>query len=382
MTGRCSTRLSFGNGGIPLAWGSLSIFTANSPYEMKKVLLWLAWIAIFCSAHLRAQEGGVRPMHDTIGFASAAYKMDSVWKRIAIPCTMTESDGRAARVVVCPHDDYAYAGHVYPSGLSSIKAPIVILFGVAHRLPLRNRLIFDNFVSWHSAYGPVKVSPVRRDIMAALPEDLFVVSDSIHAREHSLAALVPFLQRYNPLVEIVPILVSAMPFDSMEMVAGRLAVAIGRVMAQKDLTWGREYAFAISNDAVHYGDADWGGKNYAPFGSDTAGYLQAIRYEHKLITGYLVPHTSREKLKGFHSQLVDQNLQYKWTWCGRNSLPFGLLTALALQKSLKTPVLHGTLKDYSTSISRLPLPVEDLGMGRTAPASLRHWVGYASIVYE
>ncbi|NTW53396.1 MAG: AmmeMemoRadiSam system protein B, partial [Chlorobaculum sp.] len=37
---------------------------------------------------------------------------------------------------------------------------------------------------------------------------------------------------------------------------------------------------------------------------------------------------------------------------------------------------------YATSISQPHLKVDDLGMGQTAIATLRHWVGYPAIGFR
>jgi MEMO1 family protein len=37
---------------------------------------------------------------------------------------------------------------------------------------------------------------------------------------------------------------------------------------------------------------------------------------------------------------------------------------------------------YETSISHKELPVNDLRMGKTAIATLKHWVGYAAVGYR
>jgi hypothetical protein len=78
----------------------------------------------------------------------------------------------------------------------------------------------------------------------------------------------------------------------------------------------------------------------------------------------------------------DNYKEYKWTWCGRYSVPFGLLTAIELQKQTNSALLKGKFIGYSTSIDHKPLPVEDLHMGRTAIATMRHWVGYVSVGYK
>ena len=72
--------------------------------------------------------------------------------------------------------------------------------------------------------------------------------------------------------------------------------------------------------------------------------------------------------------------EYKWTWCGRYSVPFALLTAWHLQQRRSEPPLNGTILGYATSLDDQRIDVADLdGMGVTAPASLRHWVGYAAV---
>ena len=90
-----------------------------------------------------------------------------------------------------------------------------------------------------------------------------------------------------------------------------------------------------------------------------------------------------EKVRELSNYLVDEKnyKEYKWTWCGRYSVPFGLATSYHLQNLLGIN-LQGILLDYSTSIDQKPLPVEDLKMGHTAPANLHHWVGYAALGYQ
>jgi hypothetical protein len=74
--------------------------------------------------------------------------------------------------------------------------------------------------------------------------------------------------------------------------------------------------------------------------------------------------------------------EYKWTWCGRYSVPFGMLAAWSLQQELGAPPLAGRILGYGTSIDTPRIAVDDLdGMGVTAPANLRHWVGYAAVGY-
>ena len=76
------------------------------------------------------------------------------------------------RMAIAPHDDYAYAGFMYPLVLRNVKARTVIIFGVAHKarqLGLEDQLVFDSFTHWSGPYGDIAVSPLREQIMARLP---------------------------------------------------------------------------------------------------------------------------------------------------------------------------------------------------------------------
>jgi AmmeMemoRadiSam system protein B len=208
------------------------------------------------------------------------------------------------------------------------------------------------------------------------------VDDEMQSLEHSVEAKLPFLQHARRDLRHVSILVPAMPQERMREIAPLLARAIAA--ATRGLRWGPDFAIVISTDAVHYGDEDWGGRDFARYGADDAGYRQAVAHDRAIMdecfAGELVPDKAR--LFSSHTVREDDWREYKWTWCGRYSVPFGMLVAHALQRELRDPPLVGKVLGYATSIDTPRLRVDDLGgMGVTAPANLRHWVGYASVGY-
>ena len=182
----------------------------------------------------------------------------------------------------------------------------------------------------------LRISPLRQQIINNLPATDYIIHDSLQAAEHSVEAFVPFLQYYNRDVEIVSILVPHMPFSTMTGISLDLSKAIQKVLKDNKLQWGRDVALIVSTDAVHYGDEDWGGKNYAPYGCDSAGYKAAVAHEHEIMNECLVvpDTTSARKLSDYTVQNNDWH-EYKWTWCGRYSVPFGLLTAYNLQTTIR-----------------------------------------------
>jgi hypothetical protein len=72
---------------------------------------------------------------------------------------------------------------------------------------------------------------------------------------------------------------------------------------------------------------------------------------------------------------------YRITWCGLWSIPFGLTVAARLQQELGAAPLAGTLLRYGDSVSDGRLEVPGTRLGVTAPNTLGHWVGYATVVY-
>jgi AmmeMemoRadiSam system protein B len=352
--------------------------------------------AATCPAQTGGGPGEIRKPFDTVGFASTRPQMDSVVKQSeAHEASAMEANkkkygfSREAPLVaaLCPHDDYVYAGPVYVHVIPQIQAPTVILFGVSHHAKdfnLEDKLVFDAFRSWSGPYGPVPVSFLREAVIQKLDPADFIVSDEIQAGEHSVEAIVPFLQYYNREVQIVSILVPYMRWERLNILADKLADALYRVLGEKGLRLGRDVAFVCSVDCVHYGDQAWPGGGYAPFGTSVEGYEKAVAREHRLLRDYLVGKLSAGRLRGLYESLVDpaNPRKYRVTWCGRFSVPFGLDCVERLSKKTGSSPLKGVLLRYGTSVGLGELEHKDLGIGVTAPSNLHHWVGYAAVGYR
>ena len=338
---------------------------------------------------------GLRGLVDTVGYAVTAVQMDSVVARCreaaAQRSAALESErGWAAdtpfAAAVCPHDDYCYAGRLYALLLPHLRAKTVIVFGVFHRasaFACRDKLVLGSFQAWRGPYGPVSVSPLRDALVSRLPPKDVVVDDDMETVEHSVEGIVPWLQAYDRDVEIVPVLVPYMGWDTLDRLAGETAEALAGVMKERGWSLGEDVAIIASSDAVHYGDAGWGGSGFAPFGTDIDGYIRAVDRDRRLAGSALTGPLDRDKLRDFLYACVDRDdvARYKITWCGRFSIPFGLDVASRVSEALGRGPLTGTLLDYGTSVSESSLDAVP-GLGSTAPNNLHHWVGYASIGYR
>ncbi len=327
----------------------------------------------------------VRPVVDTVGFAQYGWQMDSIINRLNARIKIDRTN--EFKAIIAPHDDYKYAGEVTYQAISGIHAKTLILFGVAHKAKnfhLQDRIVFGSFTHWNAPYGKVKISGLQKDILKKLPAELWIVHDSMQRVEHSLEALIPFLQHQNREMEIVPIIVPYMNFEKMVEISESLSSVLSEIMHEKHLTFGPDLAIVISNDALHYGDVDWGGKNMAPFGTDSLGNEKARKLDLEIIDNCLKGDLNAQKVNRFVNYTVQEKdyREYKWTWCGRYSVPLGLLTANRLNERIFSKPLNGQFLSYANSIDHPLYPVEDLRMGITAPANPRHWVSYVGMGYK
>ncbi len=360
---------------------------------LKRILVigFIFYLFTFCTNKMQPSQS-VRSMADSIGFAVNGRQADSIMQRInrnqaALLKPAVEAVPEVpVKAAISAHDDYTYVGYLYPAVISQIKAKTVIIFGVAHKArkyALENKIIFDSYSVWHGPYKNVEISSLREDIIANLDTSLYLVHDEMQKVEHSVEAIIPFLQYYNRDVQIVSILVPYMPYKRMHEIAGELSQAVYKAAQERQWRWGTDYALLISNDAIHYGDKDWGGKNLAPLGTGQEGYERVAAFEKQIIDECLTGSLKKEMIKKFTEYTVKKEdyREYKWTWCGRYSVPLGLLTSYFLQEAYHQPSLTGHFIGYASSIDHAHIKVDDIGMGITAPANLNHWVGYVGMVY-
>ena len=342
----------------------------------------LVAVSVFLAASASTQQ--MRPIRDNVGFCWDATQM----KRMISYLEAHESDGGPSDPLVAgisPHDDYLYAGRVYIPLYRRLKAKDVVIFGVTHggvRKEIgdpRKVLILDDFTTWRGVRGPVAISPLREYLKHHLDRKDFIVSNRAHELEHSIEALVPFLQYYNPDVQVTPIMVTGMPFDTMQIVAEHLASALEAYIRENRLTPGRDIAFLISSDANHYGK-DF---NNAPFGEDEDSHRLGTSHDTSIANACLTGELTEEKIHALTGKLWGRTYidSTDVVWCGRFSVPFGLLATEKTLRKITGKGMRGSILRYSDTYTEGVLPLTQTGMGVTAVFSLKHWVGFLSAGY-
>lgn len=323
-----------------------------------------------------ATAQNVRPIRDDVGFCWDGEQM----KRLVAHLEKTEKASTPLSGIVAaiaPHDDYLYSARVGYPLFRDLHASEVVIFGVTHAAVRKEIgdpsgvLLIDDYRNWTGPYGIVRVSPLRDFIKERLDSSIVRIDSRAHALEHSIEALIPFVEHFNPGVKITPIMVTAMSFEQLDSVSARLAEVLGEYVTKNRLVAARDIAFIISNDANHYGpDFD-----NSPLGLDARAHQVSTENDRRIITSTLTGPVTPEKIRRF------TELMNSVRWCGKYSVPFGLLTVQRVVQRLTGRSLDGTLIRYSDTYSEGVLPLTKTGMGITAPFSLKHWVGFFSASY-
>jgi len=324
--------------------------------------------------HQRGQQDGK-------GYAATAAAMAEVWEKAAAgpaPERLGPSPDGPVLGVLCPHDDYVYAARVYRQVLPLVsRAKTVVLVGVFHkarRFGAKEVLVFEDYATWRTPDGPLAVSPLREALRASLPEGGGVVADAMHDSEHSLEAIAFCLKHQNPDVQIVPILVSPMSPERMR----TLSAALARPLAAA--AEGGGVAVVISSDAVHYGpDFD-----YTPFGEGgVTAYTRAVTWDETFLkeTVCAAPTPDAGAIWSALNREGDPP-PGRVTWCGRFSIPFGILLLQALSREAGWKAPEAFPLAYSTSVGWPTLPLSPGGPTATAPSTLYHFVGYPAVAFQ
>ncbi len=132
---------------------------------------------------------------------------------------------RRAFGVMSPHAGYVYSGGVAGKTLAAVKVPAeVVIIGPNHHGVGHQAAVYARG-SWQTPLGEVPVAESLADaILAACP---MTAADPVaHRFEHSLEVQVPFLQRLDAALAIVPICIGRVPFEQLLALGDGLAAAL------------------------------------------------------------------------------------------------------------------------------------------------------------
>ena len=154
-----------------------------------------------------------------------------------------------AVAIIVPHAGYIYSGQICADAFAQVKDKqydLIVILGTNHTTPGFEK------ISLHPGTGfrtPLGIAPIDREIVSQLvaadPGDC-VLDKSLHAREHSVEVIVPFVQVVFPEAKIVPVVVGAPDVG----LCTRFGQALAKVLKNK------RALIIASSDLSHYPAAD------------------------------------------------------------------------------------------------------------------------------
>ncbi len=331
-------------------------------------------------------HGDVRGQRDTVGYATTAQAMKKVWELSAggpAPPGFGNSVAPGVLGVIGPHDDYIYTARVYREIFPLVTAKTVIMVGVFHRyrkFGAHDQLVFDSYRAWSSPEGEIPISPLREEIVTALPAGMAVKDDAAHDSEHSIEGIAYFMKHARPDLEMVPVIIPVASFDRLSEMASKLAEALAASMKQRGWQLGRDVAIVISADGTHYGD-DF---KFSPYGAGgREAFDKSVEDDRRLMRETLGGLVSAEKARAFYATVVDPANpdQYRRTWCGRFSVTLGTMLVAETARCLGLSTPRTVPVALGVSVDTPELAVRDVGVGPTAPANLYHFVMHPALAF-
>jgi AmmeMemoRadiSam system protein B len=350
---------------------------------MRTKFVSVAALLILFSSFFMLHSQSLRPIRDDVGFCWSADEMNSFMNFLAIDAKTEITVNKKLIGGISVHDDYLYAGKIFFPFFNQIRTKEAVIFGVTHGTVRKemndpqNVVILDEHEKWIGPYGHVEISRLREIIKTKLDIDYLMISNKAHQIEHSIEALIPFLQYYNRNIKITPIMITQMPFDRMEKLSKQLTAIIIDYAKENKLEIGKDIFFLISNDANHYGE-DF---NNSPYGLDAQAHKTATDNDRRIINENLLEEIKEEQIINLTKELwPDPNKQNALPiWCGRYPVVFGLMTIKNIISELTGKSIEGKLFKYSDAFTEKVLPIKNTSMGLTAPFSYRHWCGWFSL---
>lgn len=147
-----------------------------------------------------------------------------------------------ALALISPHAGYIYSGPVAAETIARVTVPdTVVILGPNHHG--RGASLALGMEDWQMPMGDV---PVNSELASLILKHSQVIrnDESAQEYEHSLEVQVPFLQYFNRSLQIVPIVVSHIPYAICQEAGRDLAAAI------KD--FGKPVLLVASTDMTHY----------------------------------------------------------------------------------------------------------------------------------
>ena len=166
---------------------------------------------------------------------------------------------KGAVAIIVPHAGYIYSGQICADAFGQVKGErydVVVILGTNHTSPGFEKISLYPGTGFRT---PLGIAPIEREVVSQLvaadPDDC-VLDKSLHAREHSVEVIVPFVQVVFPEAKIVPVVVGSPDVGMCTRFGQTLAKVLKNkralIIASSDLSHypAAEDAFAVDSETL------------------------------------------------------------------------------------------------------------------------------------
>ncbi len=152
---------------------------------------------------------------------------------------------RRTLAILVPHAGYVYSGAVATAVYTAVEPPDVAVILCPNHTGLGRRISLWAGDAWETPLGTVPVDrELAESIQAHCPEVQLDID--AHRMEHAIEVQLPFLQRLNPKIQIVPIVLATRKSDTIQ--------SLGRGIAEAVREHPTRTLLVASSDMTHYED--------------------------------------------------------------------------------------------------------------------------------
>lgn len=138
--------------------------------------------------------------------------------------TTAPPSNKTALGVIAPHAGYIYSGALAAETISSVAVPqTVVLLGPNHTGMGATAALSSQ--DWSTPLGTAPCDRLFSELLLK-QSDLITSDNEAHRCEHSLEVQIPFLQRLQPALSVVPLTIKHVSYAQCEEIADALFLAI------------------------------------------------------------------------------------------------------------------------------------------------------------
>ncbi len=218
---------------------------------MKKFLYFLLFTITFFSCKAKDNFNNLTDSTRYPVFAGQFYSADSIVLKKQIEIFLKNAKPKTAEsiiAIIVPHAGFIYSGQIAADAFNQIKNEkfdLIVILGTNHTTPNFYGISIYPYGSFSTPIGSLKIDSKTAEELLKKDNDV-TVNLAVHAKEHSIEVLLPFIKYLFTDAKILPVIVGSSDID----LCKRFGKSIAEILQNK------KTLIVASSDLSHYPNFD------------------------------------------------------------------------------------------------------------------------------